>query len=132
MNEIKELKAAVGVFLRDGNNEAQIGLDHFFLRNTRFAFALLHHVDDAAEFTQRHAGIRSNVGYFGANALNAFGFVRRERRPFFVEVGNFGQPIFVELTAHIAVKECLAWNFVTLGQAQHLAAKRGQTTVERI
>ncbi len=130
LNEIKELKAAVGVFLCDGNNEAQIGLDHFLLCNTRFAFALLHHVDDAAEFTKRHAGIRGDVGYFCANALNPFGFVRREGRPFFIEVCNIGQPIFVELMAHIAVKKRLARNLVTLGQAQHLAAKRGQATVE--
>ena len=58
-------------FLRDGNNEAQIGFDHFLLRNARFALALLHHVDDAAEFTQATCrSIRGNVGYFGANALN--------------------------------------------------------------
>jgi hypothetical protein len=42
LNEIEELQAAVGVFLGDGDDEAQVGLHHFLLRLPRFALALLH------------------------------------------------------------------------------------------
>ncbi len=57
LDQIEELQAAVGVFLGDGDDEAQIGLDHFLLGAAGFALAPLHGLDDAAEFHRRHAGL---------------------------------------------------------------------------
>ena len=37
LDQVKEGEAAVGVFLRDGNHEAQVGFDHFGLGFERFA-----------------------------------------------------------------------------------------------
>jgi hypothetical protein len=37
LNEIKELQAAVGVFLGDRDHQTQVRLDHFLLGLTRFA-----------------------------------------------------------------------------------------------
>ena len=44
LNEVEELQAAIGVFLGDGDDETQIGLDHFLLGLARLALALLHHM----------------------------------------------------------------------------------------
>ncbi len=41
LDQIKKLKPAVCVFLCNGNDEAQVGFDHFFFRLARFFFALL-------------------------------------------------------------------------------------------
>src|SRR3546814_3650007 len=56
LDKIQKLKAAIGVFLGDGNDETKVRLNHFLFGDPRFPFALLHHVDDAAEFGKRHAG----------------------------------------------------------------------------
>ena len=53
LDQIEELQAAVGVFLGDGNDEAQIGLDHFLLGDRRLALALLDLVHDLAELGDR-------------------------------------------------------------------------------
>ena len=50
LDEVEELQAAVGVFLGDRDDETQVGLDHFLLGLAGFALALLHGLDDAAEF----------------------------------------------------------------------------------
>ena len=57
LDQVEELQAAVGIFLGDRNDEAQIGLDHFLLGLARLALALLHHMDDAAEFLDFEAGL---------------------------------------------------------------------------
>ena len=44
-------------------------------------------------------------------------------------LGGAVEPAVVELAAHIAVEEGLARHAVALGEAQHLAAERGQAAV---
>ena len=56
LDQIKELQAAVGVFLGDRDHQAQVGLDHLLLGLARLALALLDGVDNAAEVVDRHAG----------------------------------------------------------------------------
>jgi hypothetical protein len=58
LDQIEELQAAIGVFLGDGDDEAQVGLDHFLLGDSSFALALLHLVDDLAEFQDRDRRFR--------------------------------------------------------------------------
>ncbi len=55
LDEVEELQAAVGVFLGDGDHEAQIRLDHLLLRLARLALALLHHMHDLAELLDLEA-----------------------------------------------------------------------------
>ncbi len=38
LDQVEKLQATVGVFLGDGDDEPQIGLDHFLLGLTRLAF----------------------------------------------------------------------------------------------
>ena len=42
LNEIKELQAAVGVFLRDGDHEAEVGLGHLLLGALGKVLAAVH------------------------------------------------------------------------------------------
>ena len=70
LDQVQELQAAIGVFLGDGDHEAQIGLDHFLLGDAGFALALLHRLDVAAEFGDRLAGfLRQLPGCRRAGAL---------------------------------------------------------------
>ena len=57
LDQVQELQAAVGVFLGDGDHEAQVGLDHFLLGLTGLALALLDGLDDAAIVVDRQAGL---------------------------------------------------------------------------
>lgn len=50
LNEVQELQAAISIFLRNRNNEAEIGLNHFFLRLAGFALSLLHHMHNFSKF----------------------------------------------------------------------------------
>src|SRR4051794_28515861 len=50
LDEVQELQAAIGVFLRDRNHEAEIRLHHLLLGLARLALALLYHLNDLAEF----------------------------------------------------------------------------------
>ncbi len=56
MNEIKELQATVRVLLGNRDDETKVGFHHFLLGDSCFAFALLHLIDDAAEFTDGNRG----------------------------------------------------------------------------
>ena len=132
LNEVKKLQTAVGVFFGDGNNEAQIGFNHFLFGDTRFAFALLYHVYDAAEFSKRHAGIGCNIRYLAADTLNALSLIGGKGRPFLVDVRHICEPVFVKLMAHIAIKKRFTRYFVPLCQAQHLATQSSQAAIERI
>ena len=132
LDEVKELKAAVGVFFGDGNHEAQIGFNHFLFGDTRFTFALLHHVHDAAEFAKRHAGIGGDVRYLAADTLNTLSLIGGKGRPFLVDVRHICEPVFVKLMAHIAIKKRFTRYLVTLCQAQHLATQGSQAAIERI
>ena len=68
LDQVEELQAAIGVFLGDGDDEAQIGLHHLLLGLARLALALLHHLDDLAVFLDLEAGLlgeRSGSGSAG-------------------------------------------------------------------
>src|SRR5262249_2031901 len=57
LNQVEELKSAIGIFLRDRNNESQVGLDELALR----AFGVDIILDDfalrAAQFLIRNTGL---------------------------------------------------------------------------
>jgi hypothetical protein len=57
LDQVEELRAAVDVFLGDGDGEAQVRLDHFLLGLARLALALLHHVRDFAELADLETGL---------------------------------------------------------------------------
>ena len=61
LDQVEEREAAVGVLLRDGNDEAQIGLDHLGLRLVRLAEPLDELVMVLVEAVQRHADLLLDV-----------------------------------------------------------------------
>ncbi len=60
LNQVKELQAAIGVFLGNRNHQPQIRLDHFLFGARAFALAPLDGLDDAAEFGDRQPHIIDN------------------------------------------------------------------------
>src|SRR5262249_24694998 len=57
LDQIEELQAAVGVFLGDGDDEAQVCLHHLLLGLSRLALALLHHLHYLAELADLKPGL---------------------------------------------------------------------------
>src|SRR5499427_3702716 len=56
LDQVEELQAAVGVFLGDGDDQAQVRLHHLLLGLSRLALALLHHLHDLAELADLEPG----------------------------------------------------------------------------
>ena len=50
LNQVEKLQSAVGVFLGDGNNQAQVGFDQFFLGLLGFRFAAVNERQCALQF----------------------------------------------------------------------------------
>src|SRR6266446_6033857 len=59
LDQVEELQAAVGVFLGDGDDEAQIRLHHLLLGLARLTLALLHHLHNLAELADLEPGLAS-------------------------------------------------------------------------
>src|SRR5215510_1566009 len=57
LDQVEELQAAVGVFLGDGDDEAQVCLHHLLLGMARLALALLHRLHDLAELADLEPGL---------------------------------------------------------------------------
>src|SRR5207245_10234156 len=57
LDQVEELQAAIGVFLGDGDDEAQVRLHHLLLGLPRLALALLHHLHDLAELADLEPGL---------------------------------------------------------------------------
>ena len=55
LDQVQELQAAVGVFLGDGDHQAQVRLDHLLLGLPGLALAFLHGLHDAAVVVDRQA-----------------------------------------------------------------------------
>src|SRR3546814_6272193 len=94
--------------------------------------SLLHHVDDAAEFIEAHAGLAGDIGNLDADALDRVGFLFGEGGPFLVLARVARQPILFELVADIGTQEIHPLDLVALGQAQPLPSQRGPSAVEGI
>ena len=98
LDQVEELQAAVGVFLGDRDDEAQVRLDHFLLGLARLALALLHHVDDLAELADLEAGLARERLDVGADLLDAVLVVRDEVLPALGgELRDAVEPLRVEL-----------------------------------
>ena len=57
LDQVEELQAAVGVFLGDRDDEAQVRLHHLLLGLAGLALALLHHLHDLAELADLEPGL---------------------------------------------------------------------------
>src|SRR5215469_12728468 len=90
LNEVEELQSAVGIFLRDGNDQAQVRFDQFFLRLLGFRFAAVNQRERALQFGEANfAGVFNVLQFRAARAQLfarfrgdfAFGDVRAALQP---------------------------------------------------
>src|SRR5690606_5134381 len=64
LNQVEELQAAVGVFFGNGNDQAQVGFDHFLFGAARLGFADGHAAVDVFDLGDGNA-----VGFFQSHEL---------------------------------------------------------------
>ena len=97
---------AVGVFLGDRDDEAQVRLNHFLFRLPRFLFALLDLGDDAAEFGHVDADIVPSLGHIAAQFLDLVGRLLDQHLPAAAGFsGHFIYPVRIKFATAIFVDE---------------------------
>ncbi len=126
------MQAAIGVFLGDGNHQAQVRLDHFLLGDARLALAFLHGLHDAAIIVDRHADFLGDAGNILADQLDLALLALDETGPFLRQAGNILDPVRIELAAEIIVEKFLARHALAVGQPHQLALKAHQLLVDGI
>ena len=131
LNEVEELQTAVGVFLGDRDDEAQVCLHHFLLRLARLALALLHYMHDLAELADLEAGLARERVDLVAALLDIVRVLSDEALP--ALGGKFRhaiEPARVELGALIVLQKILACDAVALGEPHQPAFVRNQILVD--
>ena len=109
LDQVEELQAAVGVFLGDGDDEAEVRLHHFLLRLPRLALALLHAKHDLAEFADLEAGQCCELLDLVAQVLDLVLLVRDEILPALGgELRHTIEPARIELRADVVLEEVFA------------------------
>ena len=135
LDEIQELQAAIGVFLGDGDHEAEVCLDHFLLGDASFAFALLDALNDLAEIIDRDADFLGNGRDLVADFFDLLGLAFEEVFPLLLGLGDIERrflPVRIELIAEIALEEFLARHALGVSQAHQLAFKAHQFLVDGV
>src|SRR6266853_3634791 len=131
LDEVEELQAAIGVFLGDRDDEAEIGLDHLLLRPRRLALAALHRADDAPELADRQTGLGRGDGDLTAQLHDVGGVLLDEIGPAAAgQLLHRVEPVRRQLVAEIILEELLALDAAGFGEAQHAALDRHQAAVE--
>ena len=133
LNEVQELQAAIGVFLRDRDHEAEVGLHHLLLRARGFFLALLHGADNAAEFADRQASVLRHPSDFIAQLCDFVLMLGRKRIPALaLQLPHARQPFRIQLMAVIFLQELLALHLAIHGEAHQLALLGHEVLVDGI
>ena len=104
LDQIEELQAAVSIFLRDSDNEAQVCLHHLLLGLARLALAPLHHVHDLAELADLKPGLGRQRVDLRAQLLDAVLVPRHEALPALGrEIRHAVEPVRIEFRVSSAV-----------------------------
>src|SRR5579864_2638364 len=69
LNQVQELQSAIGVFFRDGDDEAKVGLDQFFFGLLGFGFSPKYHLKHALQIGE--AGLAGNFNFAQLGAARA-------------------------------------------------------------
>ena len=125
------MQAAIGVFLGDGDDEAQIRLHHFLLGLARFALALLHAVHDLAEFADLEPGLAREAVDLAADRLHFVLVLGDEIFPSLRrELGGAVEPARIELRAEIVLQEIVARDAVAFGKTHQPAFEADEALVD--
>src|SRR5262249_6491886 len=122
LDQVEELQAAVGVFLGDGDDEAQVRLHHLLLGLARLALALLHHLHDLAELADLEPGLAREHLNLVAVLLALLLAPRDEALPTLGgELRPPVEPARIELGALVVLEKTLAREAVALGEPHQAA-----------
>src|ERR1700676_4526512 len=66
LNQVQELQPAIGIFFRDGNNEAQVGFNQLFLGLLGFGFSPKYHLEHALQVGEPRFTGNFNLAKFRA------------------------------------------------------------------
>src|SRR5215475_9703130 len=131
LNQVEELQAAVGVFLGDGDDQAQVRLHHLLLGLARLALALLHHLHDLAELADLEPGLAREHLNLVAVLLDLLLVPRDEALPASrAQLGYPVEPARIELGALVVLEKILARDAVAFGEPHQAAFVADQTLVD--
>ncbi|OIQ91558.1 hypothetical protein GALL_264960 [mine drainage metagenome] len=105
LDEVEELQAAVGVFLGDGNDQAQVGLDHLALGLARLLLAAAHLRVDLLEVFQRNDDAGLGVDQALLQFLDGRQIARQDGGVRLVRCSEFLGPFQVELMTREGLDE---------------------------
>ena len=125
-------QAAIGVFLGDGDDEAQVGLDHLLLSLPRLAFALLHGVDDAAIVVDRHARFGGQRRHVLPDVGDLMSVFLDELGPAHAGALHPVGPVGRELSPEVGLQELGTRDAVAVGQTQQPTLQPHQALVDRV
>src|SRR6266511_915913 len=131
LDQVEELEAAVGVFLGDRDDEAQVRLHHLFLGLARLALALLHHLHDLAELADLEPGLAGEYLDLVAVPLDLVLVASNEALPALGgELRNAVEPARIELRALVVLEKILARDAVALGEPHQAALVADEALVD--
>src|SRR5437899_7771592 len=131
LDQVEELQAAVGVFLGDGDDEAQVRLNHLLLGLPRLALALLHHLHDLAELADLEPGFAREHLDLVAVLLDLLLVAGNETLPALGgELRHPVEPLRIELGALVVLEKILARDAVALGEPHQAAFVADQALVD--
>ncbi len=93
------MQTAVGVLLGDRDDQAQVGLDHFFLGRARRILAFVHAFVDVLELVQRHHHAGLQIGQLLLQVLHRRDVASHDRAPGLAGGGLFLDPFQVQQLA---------------------------------
>src|SRR5215467_11129233 len=131
LDQVEEQQAAVGVFLGDGDDEAQVRLHHLFLGLARLALALLHHLHDLAELADLEPSLARQHLDLVAVLLDLLLVAGDEALPALGgELRYPVEPARIELGALVVLEEVLARHAVALGEPHQATFVADQALVD--
>ena len=111
LNQVKELHAAVGVFFGNGDNQTQVGFNHFLFGAFGFAFAALNRIYHFAVFGNRQAAFFAHLGQRIAEFGDFGTVVVNKILPVLVFLfRHFFNPMRVEFGTLVGFKKVFAFN----------------------
>ena len=118
-------------FLAMEIDEAEVRLHHLLLRLPRLALALLHLVDDVAEFLDLQPRLEASERMsLRIRATLSFSFWQKDFQPFDVSRAMRARPVRVELVAAVVREEIGAVDAVALAKPEQLAVVGDEPLVD--
>ena len=131
LDQIEKRQAAVGVFLGDRDDQAEVSLYHLLLGLLRLTLALLHHVHDLAKLADLEPSLAGEHLDLVAVLLDLLLVILDEAFPAFgCELRHPIEPLRIKLGAPVLLEEVVARDTMTLGQPHQAALVANQSLVD--